>query len=743
MDEALLRAVLLFIALALSEGRVVKVPAGPLVHVEGQPVSIRCDVSNYEGPRDQDFEWYLMMADKMLPLVSTFDGSFTDASMKDRVNSRDISFVKLNDAAVELKFKSVRATDSGVYRCSTPSTDSVISGNYNADVELKVIGDSLKVSPLIPKAAVSAGESVELQCNTTRSFTEHTFLSVSWSVGRANSSGVLEQILTFGPDDKIQTGSNYTQRYADGGLQLDLRGGGFYGLVLKATTPADRGKYVCTAQEWVRQGRTWRKILERSEDMGKVEVTATDLQYTVSLAVSVSPQSAGEPTELRCQVQQLLYLQNGRLGVSWVYSTRGGAAEVQAEVMVASLDQQGALTAGAQYQQRLDRGDIALTRTPDNTFILRILQTADADMGWYSCRVTAWTPDRKGVWTNSKEVQSSPVAVQWTPKTPVLSVAAHRVREASSAGSTFEMTCQVSGQNLQDSSYSVLIRFEESGAGGKSRKVLSLSPDSVLQLEEWSEPGRIDSVVLEKSGPAEYRFRLYGAQVSDRGFYCCDVTAWTRHQSQDWTKIISAESNKIQVDFVHTGPVFNISIQSDANDVLLGDTVQMKCSVSILNASPNTGDVAFEVRWFQSSMRPPDNGVVPLISMDRYGVVKKSGSNHSSLERTDQYSFTLSLHSIQHTDVGEYYCSATPWLLSPATGAWSKESELSSGRVLLSVRTQMWESLKMPVGYGLIAALVAGLLSILLGLAVARCCFSRNPLHTPRPHNKLRDLEMD
>lgn len=743
MDEALLRAVLLFIALALSEGRVVKVPAGPLVHVEGQPVSIRCDVSNYEGPRDQDFEWYLMMADKMLPLVSTFDGSFTDASMKDRVNSRDISFVKLNDAAVELKFKSVRATDSGVYRCSTPSTDSVISGNYNADVELKVIGDSLKVSPLIPKAAVSAGESVELQCNSTRSFTEHTFLSVSWSVGRANSSGVLEQILTFGPDDKIQTGSNYTQRYADGGLQLDLRGGGFYGLVLKATTPADRGKYVCTAQEWVRQGRTWRKILERSEDMGKVEVTATDLQYTVSLAVSVSPQSAGEPTELRCQVQQLLYLQNGRLGVSWVYSTRGGAAEVQAEVMVASLDQQGALTAGAQYQQRLDRGDIALTRTPDNTFILRILQTADADMGWYSCRVTAWTPDRKGVWTNSKEVQSSPVAVQWTPKTPVLSVAAHRVREASSAGSTFEMTCQVSGQNLQDSSYSVLIRFEESGAGGKSRKVLSLSPDSVLQLEEWSEPGRIDSVVLEKSGPAEYRFRLYGAQVSDRGFYCCDVTAWTRHQSQDWTKIISAESNKIQVDFVHTGPVFNISIQSDANDVLQGDTVQMKCSVSILNASPNTGDVAFEVRWFQSSMRPPDNGVVPLISMDRYGVVKKSGSNHSSLERTDQYSFTLSLHSIQHTDVGEYYCSATPWLLSPATGAWSKESELSSGRVLLSVRTQMWESLKMPVGYGLIAALVAGLLSILLGLAVARCCFSRNPLHTPRPHNKLRDLEMD
>ncbi len=115
-----------------------KVQVGPLVHVEGQTVSIRCDVSDYEGPRDQDFEWSLLfVGDKLLPLVSTFDSDFVDISMRDRVNSGDISYNKLGDAAIELKFKKVRATDSGVYRCSTTSTDSVISGNYHADVELK------------------------------------------------------------------------------------------------------------------------------------------------------------------------------------------------------------------------------------------------------------------------------------------------------------------------------------------------------------------------------------------------------------------------------------------------------------------------------------------------------------------------------------------------------------------------------------------------------------------------------
>ncbi|KAG1932788.1 prostaglandin F2 receptor negative regulator [Pimephales promelas] len=747
MDKGtgLLRPVILFFALVLfSEGRVVKVPVGPLVHVEGQAVSIRCNVSNYEGPREQDFDWSILQAGgTVLNLISTLGGFIMDSSVRDRVNSGDISYEKLTDNSVELRFKKVRATDSGVYRCGTPSTDSVISGNYHADVELKVIGDSLKVSPAIPKSAVSEGEPLELQCNATRGFTEHTFLSVSWSLRRGDT-GPLEDILTFGPDDKISVGSNYTQRYTDGGLRLDLRGGGFYGLVLKRTKPSDQGQYVCAAQEWVRQGeegRRWRKILEKSEDMGKVVVTPTDLQFKVTLTASVNPQASNDPAELLCQVLDLLHLQDGRLAVTWSYSTITPGDVSQKKIAIASLNEEGALIPGSEYKPRLDSGDIAVSRRESNVFVLRLLQTRDADMGSYSCAVNAWMPTRQAGWEKAKEVQSTPVSVQWTPQIPVLRVVAHRVREASTGGSTFEMTCQVTGQNLRNPGYTVLIRFEET-LGGKSRKVLSLSQDSVLQSEEWSEPSRVDSVVLEKTGQLEYRFRLYGVQVTDRGFYYCDVTAWTRDQKQEWIKSVSAESNKIEIAFVHTGPVFNISIHSEANNVLPGDTVQMKCIISILNASPNTGDVAFDVRWFQDSGWAVDNGGVSLVSMDHWGVVKKS-SNHSSLERTDRHTFVLSLHKTQDRDAGEYHCRATPWLLSPATGAWSRGEELTSTSTFLSVQMQLWESLKMPVGYGVFAAVIAGVLSVLLGLLVAHCCFSRNPMHTPRPRNKLMDLEMD
>lgn len=137
-----------------------------------------------------------------------------------------------------------------------------------------MIGDSLKVAPSIPQSAVSEGDPLELHCNATRSFTEHTSLSVTWSLKKGGSS--IEEILTFGPDDKVTVGASSTQRYADGGLRLDLRGGGFYGLVLSGARTEDQGKYVCTAREWVRQaGGTLDKIMEKSEDMGKVTVKST------------------------------------------------------------------------------------------------------------------------------------------------------------------------------------------------------------------------------------------------------------------------------------------------------------------------------------------------------------------------------------------------------------------------------------------------------------------------------------
>lgn len=137
-----------------------------------------------------------------------------------------------------------------------------------------VIGDSLKVAPAISEPTVPEGESVKLQCNITRAYSAHTTLSVTWSIKKGADS--LEELLTFGPDDGMNVGQAFTQRYADGELILVLSGGGSYGLILKGMKPKDQGMYVCIGREWTRQpggGKGWQKILERSEEMGNVVVT--------------------------------------------------------------------------------------------------------------------------------------------------------------------------------------------------------------------------------------------------------------------------------------------------------------------------------------------------------------------------------------------------------------------------------------------------------------------------------------
>ncbi|XP_076858030.1 prostaglandin F2 receptor negative regulator [Brachyhypopomus gauderio] len=855
-----------------SESRVVKVPDGPLVRIEGQSVSIRCNVSDYQGPRDQDFEWSLVMGDaEDIGLISTFDPMYSHASVVDRVKSGDISVKKLGEASVELTIKKVRASDSATYRCSTPSTDSTVSGNYNADVELRVIGDTLKVIPVIPQPAVSEGGSVQLQCNASRAYSAHTVLSVTWSFRKGTSS--LEEILTFGPDEGVRVGPAFSQRYDDGGLLLDLRGGGFYGVQLKGVKALDQGAYVCTAREWTRQpggGKGWQKILERSEDMGNVTVTPTARSLTVtaqknvtlsvedtlnltclvtaegllSLGLEVTwlfrpagapdslrellrvardgqiltgselvgsrrtgpgtfglflpkaqrsdsglyscqvkawlPQGSGnwyqaaektsdpvqvlvtrlepklkvnltapespkftdDPTELLCLVTDLQNLQDGRLSINWTYAKTGPGDTPLSSDSIATLDERGVLVPGDAYRQRLERGDITVVTSDPHSFRLRLLHTRDQDMGFYSCSVAAWTRNPQGGWEKAREVQSSPVTVQWTAKTPVLSVVAHRVREAATGGSTFEMSCLVTSQNLQNPGYSVLILFEDK-QGASPHKVVSLSADSVLQLEEGMAASRTDSVALEKTGQQEFRFRLYGAQVSDRGFYYCDVSAWTRDHSHDWNKAVSAQSNKIEIAFADAGPVFNVSIRSVKNGVSPGDTAQMECIMTILGAPPNTGDVAYDVRWFHRPLLVENGQDVPLISVDRWGVVRRTGGSENaecSLERTDTHKFVLSVHHAQDQHMGGYYCTARLWYIS-ASGLWNEGRDHTSTSISLAVKFPFWESVQIPVLCGLGAALAACLLSVVVGLVTAHCCLSRNPMHAPR--NKLIDLEMD
>uniref|UniRef100_A0A8C9RK03 Prostaglandin F2 receptor inhibitor n=1 Tax=Scleropages formosus TaxID=113540 RepID=A0A8C9RK03_SCLFO len=685
---------------AFSQARVVTVPAGPLIRVEGQTVSIRCDVSDYEGPREQDFEWKLLQNGNSLGLVSTFDSSFPHSSFKDRVNS---------DSSVVGNYDTVKR---------------VVRRNQCCSSEL--IENRLKVVPVAAPGVVLEGNPLELLCNATRDPVTSTYLSVTWSIRKGSLSP--QEILTFGPDGQVTADAGSALRYANKGLQLDMRRSGTYGLILTEVLPSDQGTYTCTAREWALDGgRVWQKILETTVVLGDVEVT-----LIVNLGDLVVPQFSGNPMELECRVVNISHLKEGRLGVSWMYTKVTPADLPTSTQVIGTLDQHGDLMPGSAYQQRIEKGLIVLSKVKPDAFKLRFLQMRDTDMGSYSCNVSTWTHTQDGAWLKAKEVHSSDRTIRWTPKNPTLSVNAKSVRVADSSGSTFEMSCQVTGENLQEPGYSILIR-KETASGEITKQIVSLSQDSVLKLERQDEP---DGVMLDKTGPGQFRFRLYGAQISDNGLYFCDATAWTRDAGNSWVKAVSAESNRIPVAFTVSGPSFNISVRLDSTPIYRGETATVEC---VLTAQ---GAVSYDVQWFLTPLHGFDSSFL-LASINRWGVVNRNphnGSSTCSLERVDAGTFRLSIHQASNTDAGDYYCKATPWVQS-STGTWTKGLDIISDKILL---VEEWsdDSLKLPLLSGIGASLAVGLFAILTGYIFAWCCY-RSSSQDVRSRNRLMDIEMD
>lgn len=119
--------------------RVVTVQKGPLYRVRGSHVTLRCKVSGYQGPAEQNFQWsiYLPSApEREVQIVSTVDPSFPYAIYTQRVRSRGIFVERLQGDAVLLHITELQDRDAGEYECHTPNTDERYFGSYSAKTNL-------------------------------------------------------------------------------------------------------------------------------------------------------------------------------------------------------------------------------------------------------------------------------------------------------------------------------------------------------------------------------------------------------------------------------------------------------------------------------------------------------------------------------------------------------------------------------------------------------------------------------
>ncbi|XP_032536222.1 prostaglandin F2 receptor negative regulator isoform X2 [Chiroxiphia lanceolata] len=731
---------LVLLLLAFCRGRIVRVPKGPLIRVVGTEVVIPCSVSDYDGPSEQNFDWEFSRDTDFVRIVSTWDSTFTSEEYQKRVGRGDIKLRRSSNDAVELVIRNIQPADQGRYKCSTPSTDATVQGNYDAEVQVKVISDGLSVSgskgrSLMP-LRLSEGDSFRLRCSAVTTSPEHTHLHVTWQI---KSGSTWRDILSLTHEGKFQPGPGYEERYRSGDIRLDTGANDTYRLSVSQASSADGGAYRCLVSEWVRGADgSWQRIQEKSVEVASVSIQRTALDVVISTSnVSVTERDS---LDLTCNIT------TDRSGifqaeVMWYFSASPDDTLADAQLLL-SMDHDSVVS---------DSTLISLSHVDRNSYRLLVRDVDVEDSGYYFCEAAIWVPLHNGSWHKVVERTSAPVSVVVTALEPDYDVFLNASKTPKFSDDPTELHCRIT--NAQDTEAN--LRFAVSWYYRQRLRSDDVVADELLATmdADWTLlPGdrsreRIQNgeIIFSKKSADTFSLRIQWTSESDRGDYFCVVSAWSRHRNNSWVKSKDVTSAPVNVFWATQGPVFNVSVHSDSPTIYQGEVADLLCIVTMEGMALEPDDMSFDVSWFAVRSFALDREPILLASLDRRGIVtqsRRNGSSDISLERISPLEFRLRVHGCEDHDFGNHYCVVTPWVRS-ATGVWQREPDIRAKPIFLSVKMDVLNAFKYPLLIGIGLATVIGLLSCLIGYCSSRWCCKKEVQETRRERRRLMSMEMD
>ncbi|XP_027744116.1 prostaglandin F2 receptor negative regulator isoform X2 [Empidonax traillii] len=731
---------LVLLLLAFCRGRIVRVPKGPLIRVVGTEVAIPCSVSDYDGPSEQNFDWEFSRETDFVRIVSTWDSTFTSEEYQKRVGRGDIKLRRSSNDAVELVIRNIQRADQGRYKCSTPSTDATVQGNYDAEVQVKVISDGLSVSGSKGRSStplrLSEGDSFRLRCSAVTTSPEHTHLHVTWQI---KSGSAWQDILSLTHEGKFQPGAGYEERYRNGDIRLDTGANDTYRLSVSQASSADGGAYRCLVSEWVRgTDGSWQRIQEKSVEIASVSIQRTALDVVISTSnVSVTERDS---LDLTCNIT------TDRSGifqaeVMWYFSASPDDTLSDAQLLL-SMDRDSVVS---------DSTLISLSHVDRNSYRLLVRDVDVEDSGYYFCEAAIWVPLHNGSWHKVVERTSAPVSVVVTALEPDYDVFLNASKTPKFSDDPTELNCRIT--NAQDTEAN--LRFTVSWYYRQRLPSDDAVTDELLATmdADWTLlPGdrsreRIQNgeIIFSKKSVNTFSLRIQWTSESDRGDYFCVISAWSRHRNNSWVKSKDVTSAPVNIFWATQGPVFNVSVHSDSPTIYQGEVADLLCIVTMEGMALEPDDMSFDVSWFAVRSFALDREPVLLASLDRRGIVtqsRRNGSSDISLERISPLEFRLRVHGCEDHDFGNHYCVVTPWVRS-ATGVWQREPDIKAKPIFLSVKMDVLNAFKYPLLIGIGLATVIGLLSCLIGYCSSRWCCKKEVQETRRERRRLMSMEMD
>ncbi|KAI5942520.1 Prostaglandin F2 receptor negative regulator [Manis javanica] len=664
---------LALLSLALCRGRVVRVPTLSLVRVVGNELVIPCNVSDYDGPSEQNFDWSFSSSGiDFVELASTWELGFPAQLYRERLQRGEILLRRTANDAVELHIKNVQPSDQGHYKCSTPSTDATVQGNYEDTVQVKVLADALHVaaSPQpSPGLSLRLAEPFELRCAASTASQLHTHLALLWELRRGP---IRRSVLSLTHEGRLRPGPGYEQRYHSGDVRLDTVGSDGYRLSVSSALSSDQGSYRCLVSEWIGEQGNWQEIQEKAVDVATVVIQPTVLRATVVRNASVAE---GKELHLTCNI------------------TTDRADSVSPEVTWFFSVVPDSTLPGSRVLARLDRDalvhsspHIALSHVDARSYHLLVQDVSKENSGYYFCHVALWAPGHNGSWHKVAEAVSAPASVDVTWLEPDYQVYLNASKVPEFSDDLTELECRIVEAKGPEASVRFTVSWYyrmnwRSDDVVASELLAVMNGDWTLKYGDRSKQRAQDGdFIFSKEHTDMFSFRIQRTTEEDRGNYYCVVSAWTKQRNDSWVKSKDVFSKPVNIFWASEDSVLVVKARQLKPFFAAGNTFEMTCKVSSKNIKSPRYSVLITAEKPVGDLSSP-NETKYIISLDQDSVVKLENWTDASrvdgvvLEKVQEDEFRYRMYQTQVSDAGLYRCMVTAW--SPVRGSLWREAATS------------------------------------------------------------------
>ncbi|XP_037356812.1 immunoglobulin superfamily member 3 isoform X3 [Talpa occidentalis] len=657
---------------AVSAQRQVAVQEGPLYRTEGSHITIWCNVSGYQGPAEQNFQWSIYLPsspEREVQIVSTMDSSFPYAIYTQRVRGGKIYVERVQGNSALLHITDLQARDAGEYECHTPNTDERYFGSYSAKMNLVVIPDSLQTTAVPQTLHKVEQDPLALTCEVAVDTAQHSHLSVAWLRQKGSEKPV--EVISLSRDFVLHSSSEYAQRQSLGEVRLDKLGATTFRLTIFHLQPSDQGEFYCEAAEWIQDpDGSWYAMTQKRSEGTVVSVQPTDKEFAVRLETEKRLYTVGEPAEFRC-ILEAQNIPDRYFAVSWAFNSS----------LIASMGPNAVPVLNSEFTHREARGQLKVAKEGDGVFVLKIYHLRQEDSGKYNCRVTEREKTVTGEFLDKESKRPKNIPIIVLPIKSSISVEVASNASVVLEGENLHFSCSIRTAGRPQGRFSVIWQLVD--RQNRRSNIMWLDRDGTVQpgASYW-ERSSFGGVQMEQVQPNSFSLGIFNSRKEDEGQYECHVTEWVRAVDGEWQIVGERRaSTPISITALETG--FAVTAISRTPGVTYSDSFDLQCILKPHYPSR----VPVSVTW-----RFQPVGTIEfhdLVTFTRDGGVQWGDRSSSFRTRTaiekaeSSNNVRLSISRASDTEAGKYQCLAELWRRN-YNNTWTRLAERTSN--LLEIR---------------------------------------------------------